>query len=1296
MPPSPKVYNVVDTKGPNAGKVRAVVGEKALAVAVSGPTQARLEADSEALGRASAAGEEARYSGLGSKLAGYGERFVDSASVGLLPLVRGALGNKYDREDLAGRRKATEGTFGTVIDIAGAAAPALLTGGESLAADVASATPAGALSTATAALGRTGEERLVAGRVAAGLTKEAAEAEVAAAAAKRTAFQRARQAAVDTARVGAAAGVEGAVYTTGDHLAAVGRGEEDLNAEAILADAAKGGGVTALLGGAFHGTSEVIGAGRKFIKGDKLVRKGAGGDVAKLADGMDGAVRDSLVDSAEMRDAIARKLHVKAIEDKGLAAAARARLVAAKAAKADAQAGVEQFGLDELAARRRAAAPKAAVDIPTAKSTAAPENVAVDVTEKNATNDAAMNAAIDRAAPKVAKGSVPVDASVPVTVADQPPLAGLDLQDDPAWHTPDPDTKMTPFHKALADVDPEAARLYKLAEDSASADMAVRERWQVYGKHVRDDAGGKASGPPLNLTLSELADETPGRIRAAMKASNPAEQKAILEALGPWKARQVLRGRFGVFGDSEGRLGGEWFLPEPKAGAQAVTGTERATTRPGGFTQDALDDLVAKRGGVQAPVQTFDEAGEAVPTPIAKGSQATAREAPGELSRSMEPSAPAEAIADNATSANRAGLRDMGFDLSDAEAEGVANQARIHGITPEQADDLVLHAGLADTVGVHDQLFTEAADALGADAPLSVQNRAAAYADAAADQSRRSMAQIARHAEDAPVLAKGSQRARLADQGYDISRGFKAEMAGPRNPLPDMLPPMGGLRDRMRRAGWDAERFPDNPPIAADDILAQPSVSRDTATYEREVAAKFGPPAGPPKVGLPRNPARRAQMLAETTPESVKAATVANSIQMPVAGELGQAAEVVRQPSGYAGVDIRAARDAAPRIAQADRAGMFRRMATSKADDAFADSPWSAARPRKPFAAAEAPAKGGFLSTLANVGTGLEALQAVGVHTPFDPDKIPLVGPLLGPLLKLRGAMMAARRFGILAPATGHALTVARSVAVRNTMIKTVDRLLATGQKAARVGVSVAANQGWRMRDVLDRPISPEAMESAKRKKMTDAEAVLASSAEARALAANPEAVAAAVRRSLPPDVDPDLVDAATAAKQRQVEYLAKYAVVEPPRGIFSGSKWVASLGEQVKYTRRLRAATDPTTVYEDILAGTLTSEAVDAFKNVYPSLYQETQAYLVGQAAEIQTKLGPDQVAQLSALFGVALRPTLGADEMTRLQMADAPPPAQAAGGAPQGPGVGLPSGGPAPLATAYDPNAAYRPPGQ
>ena len=167
--------------------------------------------------------------------------------------------------------------------------------------------------------------------------------------------------------------------------------------------------------------------------------------------------------------------------------------------------------------------------------------------------------------------------------------------------------------------------------------------------------------------------------------------------------------------------------------------------------------------------------------------------------------------------------------------------------------------------------------------------------------------------------------------------------------------------------------------------------------------------------------------------------------------------------------------------------------------------------------------------------------------------------------------------------------------------------------------------------------------------------------------------------------------DAAVAVEQRRNEYLAEHAPQQPVGGMFSKSRWSLSLGETVRFARRVRAAQNPRTVFEDIASGSLSAEAADAFRVVYPQLYVATRSYLLEQQAELNATLSPDQVANLSVLFRAPLRPSLDPENMLRLQEAGGYAPA-----APAPPGMpGAQAPAPAPnLAPAYDPNAAYRGP--
>jgi len=1654
LPPQDKVYNVVDTKGPAAGKVRAVVGEKALATAISGPGQARIEGESEELSRRAAAGEAARYDDTTSHIGGYLERFADSATAGLLPAVRGLAGNEYDREGMSGRRKATEGALGTAIDVAGAVIPAVLSGGESTLASVAAKTPMGALSRVTGALGRSEAERLIERQVAAGITREVAEKEVAAELAKRTAAQAAKRLAIDTARATVAAAVDGAVASGGAAAAAMGRGDEKATAGGLLHAMWQGAKYGAPVGTVAHLGVAGAGATRRLIKGSSLVRKVAGGDAAaertfaQLQAEMDQAVADSLSQSAAIRAAAKRAIDQAAIDNPALAMAARQKLAeaqaAAKAAKSPGGVGRGVMTADKAAlAERRAAAgvtdqvydPATPVfdDVaPIDKAVGSPRAAAgggayrpdpvfkdmsgeygrariggstADKAERLTRGDNMVveGAGFERRqldlgndpgypltteplpaerplpARREPSGSTMADDPLPpdlmpptdglveargdglfgvrgqgggielpqdvvdglaapgtpiakaATAAKKPPRAGkpspidptatpvasavdrlplgpalddtpvvakgsqpVDLIDEPAIHVPDA-AGVTPLQRAIAEgdpklkqavdliddshradaaltdahrvkqleaIDPQTAKGYRYATAGAKPGMPIRERWKVKGKHIASDPKRVMREPARMLTLDELANgyvneegilvkTTPGRIQDALGVSNAAERKAILDRLSPDMTYTVMRGKQevsfvrpnGVAEDNLTRFGGEYRAPRPgteihpgewmakqpwwpsKGGRidastlaaepvrvpvaveERVAPTGGAlSVRPEPKARDwivgpAFDGLPAEkrlsmlreleldeqamnaarsrmspddfkdfedtiqaemanaREEVSAAHRTPEQAAarrahndammsnlrtsvepgfdgvnagdaievagieRAVPRELPKGSQRSAaveQPPPGALSARMEPAAIDDAF-DNT-------------DLSRAYDEAIEAKAKEYEVQPHQIEEMLSNRNSMEAMSDHQMLSVRAKQA-GLDLPPEVMAAADAVEAGMADQSRRSMASIVNHAEDMPIGASADGSIMGPTERTGRARG----PAGPAPGVPEQIPVYPGDRGSMPRTrlfdpmGGGVQR---NPTISEhlDDLMAE----RDPMDTIRSAAPEgmVRHPQEYPRVG---GYGRSGELSGQAVRDSIldPSPSVMHG-WMPPSGKLADAILDNIPPSkARSPFDLQYGPDPAPTAPRPE--AVFDRRPTAKIDArrakkdqalideartaksrGLADRPRPYAAPQTPeewwretgatpetatlldrenFAKWQkrqgAPAKSGLLSTLANIGTGLEVAQAVGVHTPFDPDKIPLVGPLLGAYLKLRGGMMALKRFGILTPATGHALAIERSMAVRNGIARTVDGMLAGAGKAAKATGVVGPLVAYRVHDILSKPVIPGVVADAKRAKMTEEDALTDHANEVRAMATNLDAIAAAVRRGLPPGTDPDLVAETVEAAQRKVTYLAEYAPVEPPANLFRPVKWAVSFGEQVKYARRVRAANDPSTVWTDIANGTLTAEAIDAYKNVYPAQYEEMKAYLVAQQASLRAALGPEQIAQLSALFGTALRPGLEPENMQRMQEAGVTPPSQQTGGAPMGPAVGLPSpGGPSGLAAAADPNAAYRGP--
>lgn len=1268
--PEDKEYRLVSP----SGEVRTVKGTKALAAFAA--QKWRLQTAEEGAAAAAVAGEKERYK---PTIEGVTDRVFSGITGGLSDFVRGSLGSEYDREDLAGR-KAALGDAGTAIEI-GAGALTGLAGAGALgqtAQKLATLSPTGALSRGAGALA----ERAVVGTGA-------------------------RAAAAKAVNTGAGAFLEGYGQAVGNTLGAYGRDEVDMDAESLIADPLKGGAANTLFAGTLTGAAAAANKGRKLIKGSALTAgKVKPGAVARASDDFSAALGDSLATTEEARKALVTKLEKDVLANQELVEKARA-LALKRQGKQDAT----WAKADPLTFSPVDGVPRPVAPVDTVKSTAAPENIAAEATERG--GDAAVNAAVDRAAPRARGTSLPAS-GVPSWkdfVRDRmapamrqhgghgPAMAALGAEyralkagttvaaDASSIYVPDPITGVSPFLRAVAELDEETFKKVKLIDDSVAADQPLRARHRVYGKHVRDNAGGKSSGPPLDLTVEELAQETPGRIRAALKNANPAEQMEILQAIGPHKAAQVLRGKFGVFGDENGMLGGEWFAPEFKPLVPKVAGAADAAPVAKSSPFD-LTDL--SRPGRRLDVAVDD----AVPTPLAKGSTGTVRaDMPsGMLSRELSPSQVPEEVFDDPW-------------------------ARSMGLSAAEADDIAHSAHMFDTIGAHEDAGAAVARALGPDAPEGAQRLALARDLATDDQSRRAMRRMAQVAEESA-----------------IPRFLPDDMTVPgRAPSwEDLHGPLVGvsnspLKRRLREAG-----FPEPTPL--EDMTGLDL----KATYANEAAFKKAmegfdirgtgagrPGAHPDTLGDFTPPNRAAEVMDAAVPPGRQArGSLADRMRgqgfetsfpgrprvpfaeppprlPPVSGELGGSAAAqgtvdaggvgldpsLASRSGYSAADIRADRAAAPRIAQRGR--------LAEAFGGAADA--ARARGGAETASQAAPGKRGLLSTLADAGAVVEGLQALGVSTGFDPDKIPLIGPVLGPYLKFRGLLMATGKLTGRVPANGQTLARARAVKVRNGMYKAVDKLLAGTSKAAKVAGMVGASQAWRLKDVLDKPINPEATETAKRKSLaTEREALMERAEEARALAGNPEAVARAVRLRFPDDADPDLVDAAVAVEQRKSEYLAKHAPAPPPPSLFGRRLWEPSPGETVKYARRLRAAQDPSTVYADIASGNLSAEAAEAFREVYPRLYVATRSYLVEQQAELNANLSPDQVANLSVLFRVPLRPSLDPETMQRLQEAGGAAPV-----APGPPGIGQqppmnPPPGSAPDLASAAAQPVYRGPGQ
>ncbi len=122
----------------------------------------------------------------------------------------------------------------------------------------------------------------------------------------------------------------------------------------------------------------------------------------------------------------------------------------------------------------------------------------------------------------------------------------------------------------------------------------------------------------------------------------------------------------------------------------------------------------------------------------------------------------------------------------------------------------------------------------------------------------------------------------------------------------------------------------------------------------------------------------------------------------------------------------------------------------------------------------------------------------------------------------------------------------------------------------------------------------------------------------------------------------PKIAQAMQATQIRAVQYLATKIPERPDFGPLA-PKWEPSAYEMADFNRAAEVADDPLAVLKQAAAGTLTPDAVDAMKAIYPQQYAAMQTAVF---ESITTHGAPpyQQAVMLSMLFGVDLDGTIGA----------------------------------------------------
>jgi hypothetical protein len=146
----------------------------------------------------------------------------------------------------------------------------------------------------------------------------------------------------------------------------------------------------------------------------------------------------------------------------------------------------------------------------------------------------------------------------------------------------------------------------------------------------------------------------------------------------------------------------------------------------------------------------------------------------------------------------------------------------------------------------------------------------------------------------------------------------------------------------------------------------------------------------------------------------------------------------------------------------------------------------------------------------------------------------------------------------------------------------------------------------------------------------------------------------------------------ALVAKQLEVN---RYLQARLPRNPFANASanpaadfWRPSDSELAAFERSHRAATNPMTVVKDAARGMVTPEGVEAFKTLYPGLYEDFKLQLFERASHGIELPYPTAVA-MSALFGVTLDATMRPDVLAALQRSHAEQKDQPPGDLPRKP---------------------------
>lgn len=266
---------------------------------------------------------------------------------------------------------------------------------------------------------------------------------------------------------------------------------------------------------------------------------------------------------------------------------------------------------------------------------------------------------------------------------------------------------------------------------------------------------------------------------------------------------------------------------------------------------------------------------------------------------------------------------------------------------------------------------------------------------------------------------------------------------------------------------------------------------------------------------------------------------------------------------------------------------------------------------------------------------------------------IPIIGPMLNRYAQSKLLQETAKRFVGRVPATATGKAVALAARVRDKIASAVDRSLGLIERTAPATRQPAvAVLGVLERRAFDDG-SPGASKGASATKLAAVRI-----REVAAAATQPDRVIAQVRREMRDVTDPDLIAAAEKHRVAMYQYLNDNAPKGPPPNPYTKREWEPSPAEALRFARRLEVANDPVAAFEALHQQSLTTEAAETLRAVWPKLFGEAQQRLVSRAQDIKHPVAYDQLLRNSLLFDVPLHPSLEPENAFVLRSAFAPIP--------------------------------------